>query len=221
VTVTSGIGKRRAAAQGEGGAAYQERRAEIVKAAGEVFKRNGYRGTRITDIAEALNMDRASVYYYVGSKEELFQHAVGDAVEKNCLRAEAIVQGPGTAAEKLRTLVTELMVSYAEAYPYLYVYIQEDLNHVATTRSPWSRAMSRFNKRYENAVVAIIEDGVEEGTFHTGTQPWVVAFGVIGMVAWSNRWFNPGESTVSAHEIGAAYADTLLGGLTARPPGPG
>lgn len=212
--MTSNIGKRRTAAQDEGGAAYQERRAEIVKAAGEVFKRKGYRGTRITDIAEALNLDRASVYYYVGSKEELFQHAVGDAVERNCLRAEAIVQGPGTAAEKLRTLVTELMVSYAETYPYLYVYIQEDLNHVSTTRSPWSRAMSRFNKRYENAVVAIIEDGVEDGTFHTGIQPWVIAFGVIGMVAWSNRWFNPADSAVPAHEIGAAYADTVLGGLT-------
>jgi TetR/AcrR family transcriptional regulator, cholesterol catabolism regulator len=210
--MTSGIGKRRAAALGEGGAAYQERRAEIIRVAGEVFKRNGYPGTKIGDIAEAMNMDRATIYYYVGSKEELFHQAVGDAVEKNCLRAEAILQGLGTPADKLRTLVTELMVSYAEAYPYLYVYIQENLSHLAE-RSQWSRTMSRFNKRYENAVVAIIEDGVADGTFRTDTQPWVIAYGVIGMVAWSNRWFNPHESRVSAHEIGAAYAETLLGGL--------
>jgi TetR/AcrR family transcriptional regulator, cholesterol catabolism regulator len=214
--MTSGIGRRRAAALDEGGTAYQERRAEIIKAAGEIFKRNGYSGTKIGDIAEAMNMDRATVYYYVGSKEELFHQAVGDAVEKNCLRAEAILQGDGTPAEKLRTLVTELMVSYADAYPYLYVYIQEDLSKLAK-RSQWSRTMSRYNKRYENAVVAIIEDGVEDGTFHTSTQPWVVAYGVIGMVAWSNRWFNPHESSVSAQEIGAAYADTLIGGLSVTP----
>ncbi len=215
--MTSGIGRRRAAALDEGGAAYQERRAEVIRAAGEVFKRNGYRGTKIGDIGEALNMDRATVYYYVGSKEELFHQVVGDAVEKNCLRAEAIVQDPGPADEKLRTLITELMVSYADAYPYLYVYIQEDLRSVKA--SQWARTMSRFTKRYENAVVAIVEDGVEEGTFAIDTQPWVIAFGIIGMVAWSNRWFDPNDSPVPAREIGAAYAETVVGGLVRNAPG--
>jgi AcrR family transcriptional regulator len=214
--MTSGIGRRRAAALDEGSAAYQERRAEVIRAAGEVFKRNGYRGTKIGDIAEALNMDRATVYYYVGSKEELFHQVVGDAVEKNCLRAEVIVQDPGPADEKLRTLITELMISYADAYPYLYVYIQEDLRSVKA--SQWARTMSRFNKRYENAVVAIVEDGVEEGTFAIETQPWVIAFGIIGMVAWSNRWFDPKSSPVPAREIGAAYAETVVGGLVRNAP---
>jgi AcrR family transcriptional regulator len=210
--MTSGIGRRRAAARDEGGAAYQERRAEILRAAGDVFKRNGFRGTKIGDIAGAMGLDRATIYYYVGSKEELFHQAVGDAVERNCLRAEEILSGPGSSEEKLRTLITELMVSYAENYPYLYLYIQEDLGALAS-RSQWSRTMARFNKRYENCVVAIIEDGVADGSFHTGTQPWVIAYGILGMVAWSNRWFNPETSTVPAREIGAAYAETLLGGL--------
>jgi TetR/AcrR family transcriptional regulator, cholesterol catabolism regulator len=217
--MTSGIGRRRAAAQDDGSAAYQERRAEVIRAAGEVFRRHGFRGTKIGDIAEAVNMDRATVYYYVGSKEELFHQVVGDAVEKNCLRAEEILHGSGPADEKLRTLVTELMVSYAEAYPYLYVYIREDLR--AAGPSQWARTMSRFNKRYENAVVAIVEDGIAEGTFATDTQPWVIAFGIIGMVAWSNRWFDPNTSTVGAREIGEAYAETLVGGLVHRARGAG
>ena len=77
--------------------------------------------------------------------------------------------------------------------------------------------MHRHNERYENAVVAIVLAGVEEGSLRTGTQPWVVAFGIIGMVAWSNRWFNPEESPVPAAEIGAAYADAVLNGLVVRP----
>jgi TetR/AcrR family transcriptional regulator, cholesterol catabolism regulator len=210
--MTSGIGRRRAAALDEGGAAYQERRAEIIRAAGEVFRRHGYRGTKIGDIAEAVSMDRATIYYYVGSKEELFHQAVGDAVERNCLHAEAILAGPGTPTEKLRTLVVDLMVSYAESYPYLYLYIQEDLGPQAG-RSQWGRTMARFNKRYENTVVAIVEDGVADGTFHTATEPWVIAYGILGMVAWSNRWFSPETSSVPAREIGEAYAATVLGGL--------
>lgn len=214
--MTSGIGRRRAAARDEGGAAYRERRTEIVAAAAAMFKRNGYRGTKLADVAEAMGLDRASLYYYVGSKEELFQDVVGGAVEANADAAERILAGPGTAPEKLRALIVGLMVSYAEAYPFLYVYIQENLGPGTRDRSAWAREMARHNKRYENAVVAMVQAGVDEGSLAVGTQPWVVAFGVIGMVAWSNRWFDPNETTVSAAEIGSAYADTLLNGLITR-----
>ncbi len=99
--MTSGIGRRRKSAQDEGTAAYQEKRAEIVAAAGRLFKDHGYAGTSLADVAEALSMDRASLYYYIGGKQELFQDVVGGAVERNALRAEEIVAGPGTAPEKL------------------------------------------------------------------------------------------------------------------------
>ena len=210
--MTSGIGKRRAAARDEGGTAYQERRAEIVRAAAEMFKRNGYRGTKLSDVGEAMNLDRASLYYYVGSKEELFHEVVGGAVGANADAAEQILAGPGRAPDKLRRLVTGLMVSYADTYPFLYVYIQE-LGSGTRDHSDWAREMRHHNKRYENAVVAIVAAGIEEGTLRTETQPWVVAYGIIGMVAWSNRWFNPNDSPVPAEEIGAAYAETLLRGL--------
>ena len=121
--------------------------------------------------------------------------------------------GPGTAPEKLRTLITGLMISYGETYPFLYVYIQENLGTVSPDRSEWAREMRRHNRRYENAVVAIVQSGIDEGTLRTSTEAWVVAYGIIGMVAWSNRWFNPNESAVPAEEIGKAYAETLLRGL--------
>ncbi|MBW0102576.1 TetR/AcrR family transcriptional regulator [Pseudonocardia sp. KRD291] len=214
--MSSGIGKRRESARGEGTAAYQERRTEIVAAAGQLFKDNGYAGTSLADVAEALSMDRASLYYYIGGKQELFQDVVGGAVERNALSAEEIVSGPGTAPEKLRRLVVELMVSYAESYPFLYVYIQEHLGAVSPDRSAWAQRMRGYNKRYENAVVAVVAAGVDEGTFAVGTQPWVVAYGIIGMVAWSNRWYRPGDTAIPAREIGEAYADTLLTGLQVR-----
>ncbi|MET0188363.1 MAG: TetR/AcrR family transcriptional regulator [Pseudonocardia sediminis] len=214
--MTSGIGKRRKSAQDEGTAAYQEKRTEIVAAAGQLFKDHGYAGTSLADVAEALSMDRASLYYYVGGKQELFQDVVGGAVERNALTAEEIVAGPGTAPEKLRRLVVELMVSYAESYPFLYVYIQEHLGAVSPDRSAWAQRMRGYNKRYENAVVAVVQAGVDEGTFAVGTQPWVIAYGIIGMVAWSNRWYRPEDTAVPAREIGEAYADTLLNGLQVR-----
>lgn len=211
--MTSGIGRRRAAARDEGGEEYRQRRAEIVRAAAQIFKANGYRAAKLGDVAEALGMDRASLYYYVGGKEELFHEVVGDAVAANVEAAEAIARDPGPAPERLRALITGLMTSYAENYPFLYVYIQENLNTVSPDRSPWSREMRKLNKRYENAVVAIVQSGIDEGTMRGDATAWVVAYGIIGMVAWTNRWFDPTSSAVDAATVGRTYADVIVDGL--------
>ncbi|SDG98984.1 TetR/AcrR family transcriptional regulator [Klenkia brasiliensis] len=212
----SAIGRRRAAAQDGDRAAYRERRQEIIAAAAGLFKSHGFRGTSIGQIAEALGTDRATLYYYVGSKEELFDEVVSDAVRANVARAEAIRDGAGDAPDKLRRLVTELMDSYAASYPFLYVFIQENLSHVGQKRADWSAEMRGLNRAYQDCVTAIIESGIAEGTIRPVAEPWVLAYGLIGMVGWTNRWFNPEKSDVDAATIGRAYADVLLDGLTAR-----
>ncbi|CAB4903617.1 MAG: TetR family transcriptional regulator [Actinobacteria bacterium] len=214
---SSAIGRRRAAAQ-QGGAraAYRERRAEIIAAAAELFKVHGLRGTSLGQIAEALGTDRATLYYYVGSKEELFDEVVSDAVRANVARAEAIRDGAGDAPDKLARLVTELMDSYAASYPFLYVFIQENLSHVGEKRSDWSAEMRGLNRAYQECVVDIIAAGIAEGTVRPVAEPWVLAYGLIGMVGWTNRWFNPTRSDVDAGTIGRAYAELVLDGLRAR-----
>jgi TetR/AcrR family transcriptional repressor of nem operon len=44
----------------------------ILRAAGEVFRRNGYEGTSIDDLVTALNLHRGSLYNAFGSKRGLF-----------------------------------------------------------------------------------------------------------------------------------------------------
>jgi len=212
-SASSGMGRRRAAAKDDGTAAYAERRAEIKAAAADLFKKEGFRGTSIGRIAQALGIDRATLYYYVGSKEELFDEVVTEAVRANVATAEAIRDGDGPVPEKLRTLVVALMESYAAHYPFLYVFIQENLSHVAPKRTAWSEEMRQLNKRYEDVVVEIITAGQADGTLRSVTEPWLLAYGLIGMVGWTNRWYDPERSAASAVQIGTAYADMLLNGM--------
>lgn len=216
MAANSGIGKRRKAAQGEGREAYQDRRREIIDAAATVFKKNGFQGTSIGDVASALGTDRATLYYYVGSKNELFDEVVTEAVEANVARAEAIRDSDAAAPEKLRTLIESLMASYAEHYPFLYVFIQENLSQVAPKRSAWASKMRAGNKRYEDAVIEIIQQGYDAGTLRDSGPAWLVAYGIIGMVAWSNRWFDPAKSKAPAEDIGRTFADMVLDGLVPR-----
>lgn len=213
----SGISRRRAAAKDEGRTAYVEKRAEIAAAAATLFQREGFRGTSIGRIAEELAMDRATLYYYVGSKEELFDEVVTDAVRANVATAQEIHDGPGSVPHKLHRLVTALMDSYARHYPLLYVFIQENLSHVSESRSDWSQEMRGLNRRFEELLTGIITEGVQDGSLRRVSEPWVMSYGVLGMVAWTNRWFNPETSTVGAAEIGHAYAEILLRGMVTDP----
>lgn len=212
----SGIARRRAAARDGATRGYSLRREEIVRAAAEVFKRRGYQGSTLADVAEAVGTERASLYYYVGSKEELLDEVVTDVVRANLVVAEAIRDGVGSAPAKLRELVTGLMASYADHYPFLYVYLQEDLAHVEDGRRAWAQEMRQVNRRWEAAVTAIVQQGLDEGSMRTSAPVRETAYGLIGMVSWTSRWFNPGRSPVDAATIGETYARLLLDGLEVR-----
>src|SRR4029078_12302395 len=48
-----------------------ERLAEIYRTAGQIILRKGYDATSINDIANALGMTKAGLYYYINGKKEL------------------------------------------------------------------------------------------------------------------------------------------------------
>jgi AcrR family transcriptional regulator len=212
----SNIARRRAAARGDGRAEYAERRQEIVRVASQVFKERGFRGTTLGHVAEALGVDRASLYYYLSSKEELFQEIVQAAAAVNVAAAEAIRDSDAPAPEKVRRLIEDVMAAYAEHYPVLYVLLQENLNQVAPEHSEWAAEMKAVNRRYERIVIEIVQAGQDDGTLNASVPAWLAAYGIIGIAGWTNRWFNPAESPVTAQEIGGAFAGMVLDGLVQR-----
>jgi AcrR family transcriptional regulator len=213
--MASGIGRRRAAALSDGGTAYRERRQKIIAAAAGVFQEKGFGAASLGDVAIALGTDRASLYYYVSSKEELFHEVVYTAAEDSVLRAEAIRDSDGTTTEKLSALVHSLLSSFEEHYPYLYVYIQEKMSQVGAKDDPWASNMWTLNTRYDDAVLAIVQEGIDSGELKAVAPARVIAYGIVGMVNWSHRWFRP-TGDLSAQELADAYAEILLSGLRTR-----
>lgn len=209
----SQIGRRRSLALNKGSQSYQERRREIARVAAEVFNKRGFRGTSLSAVAEALGTDRASLYYYIANKRELFDEVVRVASETNVTTAEAVFAQDVPSLEKLRTLIIELMRSYAAHYPLLYVYMRENLAHVESGRTEWSQYMRHINRRYEEVFIAIVQDGIDDGTIRPLASARVLAFAIIGMIGWTNRWFVPDRSPESADVIGNAFAELALGGL--------
>lgn len=213
MAAASGIGKRRSAAKEDATASYQKRRKEIAEAAVRVFNRRGFTGASISAVAAELDIDRASLYYYISSKEELFDEILREVIERNAAIATRILNSKVSPRRKLRDLIVALMASYGDSYPLIYIYIRENLSHVSDKRSAWSKHMRKLNREIENAIIAMIEEGYADKSFRNVGSPRVVAYGVLGVIGWTHRWFRPEKSDVNAEEIGRIYAEMILSGL--------
>lgn len=211
----SAIGRRRSAAKHESRASYRKKREEIAEAAIRVFNRLGYERSSISAVAAEMNVDRASLYYYISSKDELFDEIVRAVIERNADLAMRILESVLTPREKLRDVITALMSSYGASYPLIYIYIRENLSHVSDKRSDWSIYMRSLNHKIEEALIAIVEEGYADGSFRNVGPSKVVAYGVLGLLGWTHRWFRPAKSQISAEEIGQTYAEMVLSGLQA------
>jgi len=209
----SGIGRRRAAARDEPSEAYTLRREALVRAAADVFRKKGYEAVRMDDVAEALGVDRATLYYYFRNKHQLFLDVISEPLEANLREANAIAASDGAAMDKLQAIVESLLISYERYYPLLYVYVQEDMRKLpATDDSDGTRRLNELGSEYENAVKRVIKEGIESGEFDPNAKPTLVAYAILGAVNWSHRWFHP-DGGMAAADIGRVFADTFLDGL--------
>jgi AcrR family transcriptional regulator len=211
----SGIGRRRRAAKGsEANAEYHAKRSEVIRVAAQVFKDKGYEAATLNDIAERIGTDRASLYYYVGGKEELFHEVVRDRVAENLTEVDRIIKLDEPPQEKLRLIVERLLTSYADNYPAFYVYIQEDMSKVGSQKSDWANEMTRQTRRFESATIKLIEQAIADGAFRDHIRPELAANALFGMVNWTHRWFKPGKKW-TASELVDAFWTIFIDGMHA------
>ena len=206
------IGKRRLSAQKEARASYEIRKAEIAEAAVRVFHKLGYQGASLSAVAAEVGVDRATIYYYFSSKEEMFDEIVRAVLENNEALARRIAGSNMKPARKMRELVMAFMTSFAENYPLLHIYVREDLKQVTGKRTDWSRHMRGLNRSIEDCFVDIVEQGYADGSFRNIGAARTVTFGILGMLNWSHRWFEPSGKRRAA-EIAETFADMVLDGL--------
>jgi len=207
----SDLDRRRKTAQAKEGAAYAERRAHVIASAAAAFHEGGYDGTTLADIASRAGTDRASVYYYASSKEELFQQVCSGMLAHNLAVAEEIAQRDVSVPEKLELIITNHMATHEQNYRQWTVLVQE-LRRVTEAGTEWSREEVKRMRRYEAVVRSILEEGVRDGSLRADIEPDIAVHAIFGMLNWTHRWYKP-EGRFDAAAISKAFAAIALSGL--------
>lgn len=208
------ISERRTSARREANAGYEQRRQRLLEAAAEVFKEKGFRGTSVNDIAARMGSDRATIYYYYGSKRDIYLDLIRQAVEEIVVITETAARDDRPAAVRLRQLFESIMDGYERHYPYMHLFIQEDVRRLQPDSDPPNANLDGWVIRFEKALMSIIEDGIDRGEFRDDLDPQMTMFAMLGSVNWSHRWFLPG-GRFAGKELGSQFGDMFLKGVRA------
>jgi len=212
----SELARKRQRANLEPSKAYAQRRKAMITAAAEVFRAKGLSDSSLHDISMSIGVDRASLYYYFGSKEQLFRAVILEAIEDVSACAKAICEGQGNAHTRLTALINHVVCSFEHYYPSLHIFVQEDMRRLENSggenASEEARRLAELADAYMAMLENLIREGVNSGEFRDLQDPRLVAQIIQGGVNWMHRWFNPGDG-VPAVELADVFVNILLDGL--------
>ena len=216
MSAPSNISKRRSSALKEGSEEYLAKRSELLVVAASQFKQRGFKSTTLAEIGHKAGLDRATVYYYFGSKEELFRECLRASVDANLRTCVAIFEDHSlTARERLQAVVSQLMRAYDANYPNMYVYIQEDMDTIANEKSIWAREIKENTKLFERIVISLITEAIEDGDLRSDIPVLLAANAIFGMLNWTHRWYQPGGKH-PADQIAEAFFAIFSEGMDVR-----
>ena len=186
------------------------RRREIDEVASELFHANGYAATSVRDIAKALDIQGASLYAHVASKEDVLFSIVNRAAtdfEAAATAAEA-ERTSGDPVERLAALV-EAHVDVVTSDPERASVFVTEWRHLSADRRA---AVADRRDAYERRFRATIEEGMSVGAFRQ-TDPAIAATFILTALNGIAGWYHT-DGRLSADRIADHYVDLALRALS-------
>jgi AcrR family transcriptional regulator len=184
----------------------KQKEREILEAAVALFRDKGYHATSMQDIADAVGLQKGSLYHYIAGKEELLFRIAFETISHYNRLLETILASSLPAAEKLRRAVRA------------HVFMQtHDVGTVTLLRDsgalrPEQREIIHgLTRRYAELVEALIGHGIADGDFRA-LDAKMAAFAILGACNWIHRWYAP-NGRLRPDEIAGHFADFFLNGI--------
>lgn len=181
----------------------------IVEAAVGLFDKQGYEATSVQEVVERAGVTKGSFYYHFTSKEDMLLLIHDTFIDHQLEVLDSITSGVGSPRESLALLIEEIVVGVETYQPHQRIFYEQ---HRFLSDERFQRVKAKRSE-FERRVVRLIQKGVELGEFRPVDSPQVMAFGLIGMSAWTYHWYRAGDMT--ARDIGKLYATVVIDGLAA------
>jgi AcrR family transcriptional regulator len=180
---------------------------QILAEAVRIFRQKGYHATSMQNIADAVGLQKASLYHYLPSKQALlakiFERSIGALTQQ----LETILASNDTPPNKLRRAVQAHVLALCEQLDTYTVYLSE---RRALSNRYHARVRAEGEK-HARLIERILEEGIARKHFRA-MDTKMVALAVLGMCNWVYQWYSP-EGRLKPQEIAQIFADLVLEGI--------
>lgn len=202
-------------------------RSDIILAAAEVLRRNGYDAATMKDIAAAVNLTAASLYHHFRNKDALLLAVLEAGLEVVIADTEPVVRSDLLPDAKLRAMIhihVESLTNNTAVAAAMVFEIRTLMQAKApgegsrdSDREAFAEFVARreafFARRdyYERLLRRVIRDGVNRGMF-VPVDDAIFTKTLLGAQNWVGVWFRP-EGRLSGAAIAEHMAETFLRAL--------
>jgi AcrR family transcriptional regulator len=176
------------------------RRRAIEDVASDLFRARGYAGTSVRDIASALQLQGASLYAHVTSKEDVLWSIVDRAatrfeVAADAAEAQAETNRPGDAVEALSALIRAHIAVLTGEVGEASVFVHEWRSLGPERRAAVLARRDAYEARFRRR----IKDGIASGALGM-TDPAIASTVLLSALNGVATWFDP-EGRLGAGRI--------------------
>jgi AcrR family transcriptional regulator len=190
------------------------RRREIDDVASSLFRERGYSGTSVRDIARALDIQGASLYAHVTSKQDV----LWSIVERTASRFEASADAAQAACSPPNDSHASRLAALTRAHVTV---VTDDIERASVFVHEW-RALTgerrtqiaRRRDAYELRFRSVITDGMAAGTFRNA-DPTVTAAFILTSLNGIATWYHP-DGRVAPSDVADTCADMVVRSVQVR-----
>jgi AcrR family transcriptional regulator len=163
------------------------KREVVLSTAIEVFYRDGYQNATVDDIAAAMSVTKAVVYYYFDTKEAMLEAVIDRSAALSRESIDRGLEGGATPAQKLALACFHFAAHVLEHQKIIGVYFREDR---CFSRS--LRARTTISEKNLVAKLAqVIAAGVKSNAFRECDKR-LMAKDIMGTISMAYYWYRDG-----------------------------
>ena len=175
---------------------YLARQSDIIDVAVKVFREKGYDAGSLDEIAAALDLRKATLYYYVRSKAELLYLIFDRAITEGLDRLDTIAY-LGSGVDIIETLIEHQVHGIANNPELFAVFF----DHRPRLSPKYEASIRAKEQRYLQLFSDLLVKAMQDGSV-ADVDPRYAAHALIGMTSWLYKWFDP------ARDDAEAFAET-------------
>ena len=189
----------------------ENRREEILRAAQDLFHRQGYANTSLDDIARAVRIKREGLYYYFPNRTQILITIIKPLGLQLRDRVREILESDASPEQKICQTVENHLMRFENRFAESKITLRDD--YFAENEDVLAEMQPIWDE-YETLWVAIISEGQDKGAFDAALDPRLAHLGILGLCNWVARWYKPGSS-IPVPDLIAMYNRMVLRSLRA------